>query len=238
MLQIVWDDYRHNFLSALKGLGVFENWWWNYVYLLMLPVIVEHIVLKEVIVYYCTMLPLLGGTFLARLYPNRMSKTLFLCPMSREMRIRYFKTAFLLRIAIPILAFLLPMSMLFLCKIVQGFECFLSLLAFIMYLVAVNICTNARGGKPKTEWQGYSLPGYFPMWNVLGQISGIANVVIVSVSGIGENSGEPYRPWELIMVSVLLVIQVLILMKIIFTYFKPIMEQSISYEYSYISLEK
>ena len=151
------------------------------------------------------------------------------------MRIRYFKTAFLLRIAIPILAFLLPMSMLFLCKIVQGFECFLSLLAFIMYLVAVNICTNSRVGKPETERQGYSLPGYFPMWNVLGQISGIANVVIVSVSGIGENSGEIYQPWELIMVSVLLVIQALILMKIMFTYFKPIMEQSISYEYSYIS---
>lgn len=236
MLQIVWDDYRHNFLSALKGLGGGENWWWGYVYLLMPPVIMGHIVLKEVIVYYCMMLPLLGGTFLARLYPNRMSKTLFLCPMSREMRIRYFKTAFLLRIAIPILVFLLPMSMLFLCKIVQGVECFLSLLAFIMYLVSVNICTNSRVGKPETERQGYSLPGYFPMWNVLGHISGIANMVIVS--GIRENSGKPYQPWELIMDSVLLVIQALILMKIIFTYFKPIMEQSISYENSYISLKK
>lgn len=239
MFRIVWDDYRHNFRSALKGLRGVGNWWFNYVYWSIIPLILPSTTLKEAIVYYCTMLPLLGGMFLARLYPNRMSKTLFLCPMSRKMRIRYFKTAFLLRIAIPTFVSLLTVGMLFLCKIMQEPECFLSLLVLIMCLVSVNVCTNSWAGKPETEQQGHSLPGYFPMWNVLGQISGILNTVIVNmviVPEFGENNGESCLPW--VVAGVLMVIQALILMKIVSTYFRPIMEQSVSYETSYVSLKK
>lgn len=234
MLQIVWKDYRYNFRSAFKELKKAENWWWSYVYVLVFPMlfILDHNTsIKAVIAYYCAMVPLVAGTFLARLYPNRMSKTLFLCPMSKEVRIRYFKTAFFLRISIPVLAFAVLAGILFLCKIVQGLEYFLSLLVLIMYLLSVNICTNFWNGKPEKLQKGHLASEYFPLWNVFEQVIGLINMVIVSGA---MDEGEPWQPWEMILVGILVGLQALVLVKIAFTYFKPVMEQSVTYENSYI----
>lgn len=239
MLQIVLDDYRHNFLSALKEFGKVENGWWAYAYLLIMPFIsiMSHsFTPKEVVVYYSTMLPLLGGTFLARLYPNRMSKTLFLCPMSEKMRIEYFKTAFLLRIAVPVLAFLLLDGIILLLKIIQGLEFFFSLAVLVMYLICVNVCTNSWNGKPEMAGKRYVLSVYFPMWNVLGQISGLINMLIMAA--LRGNNGEPYSLGELILVGILLTIQALILIKIVLSYLGPVMERSVSYEASYVILKR
>ncbi len=238
MLRMVLDDYRHNFLSALKEFGMVENGWWMYAYMLIFPVIIfrDVINMNEIIVYYGTMLPLLGGTFFARLYPNHMSRTLFLCPMSRKMRIGYFKTAFLLRIVMPLFVFLLFSSMLFLFKIIQGLEFFFALMVLLMYLISVNVCADSWNGKPEMSGEKYALPGYFPIWNVLGQISGIMNMIILA--GFRGNNGEPYSLGELILAGVLLIIQALILIKIVSSYLKPVMERSVSYEACYVSLKK
>lgn len=236
MLRMVLDDYRYNFLSALKEFGKVENGWWMYAYMLIFPVMFLNGTGKEIIVYYGTMLPLLGGALFARLYPNHMSRTLFLCPMSRKMRIEYFKFAFFLRVAIPTLAFFLLDGIILLLKIIQGLEFFLSLVVLLMYLISVNVCANSWNGKPEMAGQRYVLPGYFPMWSVLGQISGIMNMIIGV--GLRGNNGEPYTLGELILAGVLLVIQALILVKIVLSYLKPVMERSVSYEACYVSLKK
>ncbi len=237
MLRIVLDDYRHNFLSALKEFGLVENGWWMYAYILFFPVIMFHsFTLKEALVYYGTMVPLLGGTFLSRLYPNHMSRTLFLCPMSRKMRIGYFKTAFLLRIVMPLFVFLLFSSMLFLFKIIQGLEFLFALMVLFMYLISVNVCADSWNGKPEMTEQKYALPGYFSMWNVLGQISGIMNMIILA--GFRGNSGEPYSLGELILAGILLMIQALILIKIVLRFYRPVMERSVSYEACHVRLKK
>lgn len=238
MLRMVLDDYRHNFLSALKEFGLVENGWWMYAYMLILPfVMFRSFTLREELVYYGTMVPLLGGTFFARLYSNHMSKTLFLCPMSRKLRIGYFKTAFLLRIVMPLFVFLVFSGMLFLFKVIQAFEFFVALMVLLMYLISINVCADSWDGKPEMAGEKYALPGYFPMWSVLGQISGIMNMIIV-VGFRGRNSGEPYSLGELILAGVLLIIQALILIKIVSNYLKPVMERSVSYEACYVSLKK
>lgn len=232
MLRIVLDDYRYNFKSVLKELK-YEGWF-GYLYLLIFPLLSNDIIMDKAVIYYGTVISMLLGLFIAKLYPNRMSKTLFLCPMSKEARIQYFKTAFCFRISVPILVFLAVCGVLLFCEILPGLLFLTMLAVVIMFVISVNIYMVPEDDNVEVLSRHYSLPGYFPMWHVLAQISGMINAAIIGE--FSEYDGMSYSIWDTVMTGILLLIQLLVLLKIVCTYLKPVMEQSVNYETSYANI--
>ncbi|MDE7310057.1 MAG: hypothetical protein K2N87_00245 [Eubacterium sp.] len=97
MLKLVWGNYRCRFLVVWKAHNKMILWYifWSYVYIM--------IVLRlDVIKYTMGMIPMLLGFWLSRMYPNELSKILFLCPMSEKERLKYLRTAYGLRVGIAV----------------------------------------------------------------------------------------------------------------------------------------
>ena len=97
MLKLIIGEYRCRFLIVFKQNRNRILWYffWSYVYYML-------IMRLDVVKYTIGMVPLLAGFWLSRMYPNELSKMLFLCPMSKEDRVRYLWTAYGLRVGVSI----------------------------------------------------------------------------------------------------------------------------------------
>lgn len=231
MLKMVLSDYIHNWKSAWKELAYEE--WGMYVYFLAFPWITRMSAI-EIIVYLCTMLPLVGGVLLARMFPNRMNKTLFLCPMSKEDRIAYFKTAFKFRVSVPVFLFFLIEMVLFFIGYISLDGVIFMFLVFFLYIVSVNIywCYWSEGKQRNIYTEKNPLSGTFFIWDMLSRL-GIINVIIVSGVSVSGYEWSDY-----VLVGCLITWQFLVFLKLVTCYYKKVMELSVNYEMGYVQIEK
>lgn len=234
MLYMVLDDFRRNFKYGVKRMFErFENWYLFFC-MLIFPPILFHTSIHKCFIYYFSFIPMLGALLLSRMYGGWMEKTLFLCPLGKKDREKYYLISWGIRTASAVFLFLLLNGILFIAGWLHPLAFILMFILMAFYSAAVNLyCGGAKRENGMLE-QKRVLPENYETWNVVGQILGLgAMVVLVVVLGDAEKS--KITTWEFIIVSVFLFANIFIQIKII-KCFRFIMdyvtqfEQSLKYE--------
>lgn len=221
MLKLILDDYIRGFCTAWKK-GISETAWFMYIYLSVLPMI------KGVAVdrYFFGMFPMILGILLARMYPNQISKILFLCPLTEQDRKKYLQMAYWLRVSIPMILCLgLGAVSMAWGEISLFYYAAVSLLVFF-YLMGVNIYCVPDKQSPNAMERIYPLPGIYEVWDVLIQIVGVIGV-FVTITMEGEAQTDK------IIMAVFVLLEMLLFIKMRITYYWPVMLRGMQYESSY-----
>lgn len=216
------NDFLFYFLLVIDTLlfsdNVSESHWWLW------------------LCYFTYFLTVCLANILADMYPNEMSKTLMLCPLSEDQRRRYLHTGYWVRVCIPIMACLILegvgfATLCFSCR--EAMSVLKSSGAFILYqfcllgtgIPAINInyrpVITGRGTKEYPQFRG------FGFWHV----AVILNTVLFGFfSFFLLNDGEKIGGWKLVVCLILLGVHIAVCLKIFITYRGKIMEQAVHYE--------
>ena len=82
MLKLVLDDYKHGFNQGI--INASRAGWVIYVYVLVAVPLTFHLNLTGILIFSCSMVPMLLVLMISRMYANVMHKTLLLCPLSKQ----------------------------------------------------------------------------------------------------------------------------------------------------------
>ena len=226
MLKYVLQDYKGQFKSGLKGM--YNEGWFIYVYLMICPLTMWVAEDKgELLIYYCGMFPVAFGLFLSRMYPNQMSKTLLLCPLTMEEKRAYILTGYRFRILATLgLALVLngiPFVMGFMHP---AYFCGLLLITGL-YTAAVNIYCKPNNASIYVLEKKYNLPGNYELWNVAIQLGGILGTMgfIAAI----EDAKTLLGIWDIVVLVFTVLVVGLLALKFFRTYYKPVMEQALVY---------
>ncbi|MFA9464492.1 MAG: hypothetical protein ACERKN_09405 [Velocimicrobium sp.] len=218
MIRMVLRDYRMNWKEGLSNVSK-NGSWFVYLYLLIVPANLFGFMDKpsHVAVYYGILFPLMLGLLLSRMYPNRLSKTMFLCPMKKEERKRYIVSAYWIRVLIPIALFAL--IGLILVGVYQiSVESYVFLLASeALFIIGTNLYIEAK------------ISGY-TFWQMMVQLYGL--IFIVSCIGYTSDLGTPLKTWEFLIFFVLLLLQGAATTKLVVSYWRTVLEVALDYEWS------
>ena len=232
MLKLVIESYKNQFKSAIRNL-------WNtgfmiYFYVVLFPVIWFFDLQEDILFYYCALIPLLIGLALSRMYPNEMSKTLLLCPMNKEEREKYIKTGYILRCAIPLGLYAVINIVLVLADKLPFWHFIGIMIVEILFVTAVNIYRVPKESTPHAMERKYDLPGNYEVWNVCMQFAGIISTVLfvfdISDAMTIYEEFDNSRVFDIVMMSCAIIIVFLLWLKMVKTYYKPVMEQAVSME--------
>ena len=235
MFRLVLKDYKQQYRESVKRMNAAG--YYIYFYFLIYVPIYSHMTdgIWKGLCFYAFFLPFCFGIFLSRLYPNRMSRTLLLCPLSRQQKEQYIRCGFVIRVFVPFFLYLIfeggvMLVMLWKKEFVMsqlwewtGITWFL-----FVNLVSLNIYCLPIDSSPKAYSGKYRLPGNYEIWNILVQLAAFFGGVIM-LSALTSQEAEPV--FDIIVEILFLVIATALCIKMIVTYMKPIMEQAISYEY-------
>ncbi len=223
MLKLVLKDYRCRFLLEWKVYWTKILWyfWWSYVYaMLMLRL--------DVTRYTVGMLPMLLGFWLSRMYPNALSKMLFLCPMSKKDRVNYLWTAYVLRVGIAAgvyFAVSLPAAA---AGHIAGIQYGWLTLGVVSFIVGANMhhpflsLTIARKEGEKDFW----IALVYGVLCLFSQLFGWG--VMISFASAGK-LGLEARTDQSILVG-LVILELLINAGICVICYKPVIRSSMNYE--------
>lgn len=228
MFKSVLEDYKNQAWSSLKSTWNTGKWGPYVNMFLMAGILGEQPI---TLAFYSYMLPLCVGLMLSRMYPNRISKTMLLCPITYEERKKYLLTGYLIRCSIPILLFVMLNMIMVLAMNISVMGMMMPGISLVLFVISVNIycmpVVDAQGALERV----YDLPGYYPIWDVLVQVMGIMGMMLFVL--FREYEGGTEELWAVIMIILILVIQIALCIKMFHTYFKPIMEQAVYYDTSY-----
>lgn len=229
MLKMVVSDYIQSWKGAWKNLA--KEGWFGYLYFIAFPLVTD-MKARQSMVYLCAVIPMVLGILLSRLYPNRIHKTLFLCPMSKEDRITYFKTAFRLRVSLPLILFLIVNSVLFIKDYISPLYLIIEFIILFLYVVSVNIywCYWSTDGKRNIYSEKNHLSGTFFIWDLFSQI-GVFNMLIITSMSVSSR-------FDYIIVGICLGLQFFVFFKLVTRYYKKVMDLSVNYEAGYGKKDK
>lgn len=233
MLQLVIRDYRALFRNSLRevDMSAFVVYWWLLVY----PPIFLHMSYAGYWCHYVYFIMLQLGLLLSRLYPNRMSKTLLLCPLSQEQKEKYIKTGYLLRVLASVCLFLFLM----LCAVMaiwfhdgtlpkEGWLWFGLIWQYVLAMAGYHIYSAPVANSAYPTQREYKLPGNYEVWNILQQLSAVFGGMLL-VSALTDQ--KPESTPELVIESLVLMVQTAVCIKVVITYGRPVIEQAVHYEY-------
>lgn len=233
MLQLVIKDYRALFHDSLKSMDI--SAFVIYLWLLAYPPVL-HMSYAGYLCHFVYFIMLGMGIFLSRLYPNRMSKTLLLCPLSKDQRRRYIRTGYLLRVIGCVFLFLLLLLTAVISIHVHdgalpddGWLWPGLIWQYALSMAGCHIYTAPVNPSSYPAKRTYRLPGNYEVWNFIQQLAAIFGGMIL-VSALTDEKPESVP--EIVIESVVLLLQTAICIKVIRTYAKPVMQQAVDYEYS------
>ena len=234
MLRMVLDDFRRNFMHGVKRTFARFESGYLFFWALIFPPIFFHISMQGFFIYYFSFIPMLGALLLSRIYGGWVEKTLFLCPLGKEDREKYYLISWGIRTAAPVILFLLLDGILFIAGWLHPLAFLFMFILMAFYSAAVNMYCGGTRGENRMSEQKYILPKNYEAWNVIGQILGLGAMLVLIAVVVDEE--EPIVTiWEFIIISVFLFANILIQIKII-KYFRFIInyvtefEQSVEYE--------
>lgn len=230
MFRMVLDDYRSQAKQAFKDTWKTGNWV-IYMYMMVYPPLFIHFNIDEYFVYYAMILPMILGVLLSRMYPNKLGKTLFLCPMTEKEKREYLETGFWIRVFLPSILYVVAGILLTIKGILKPFYFVAYAIAIFCFLVSVNIYRQPKGLKETnlmSEVKVYDLPGHFGFWSVAAQVAGMCGVFWVTA--IIVDSDATLDNIELVGVILIFAAIIFICIKMVVSYYKPVMEGAIYYE--------
>lgn len=178
----------------------------------------------NVVIFLSIVVPMCMGSVLSAMYPNRMSKLLLLCPMSKAEQYRYLRTGYWLRVAVPLAVYLVWGGILTFNGRIRVVYYLIIFFTLLFFLAAINICNPFV--KADKTLDGTSMPGYMGAWYVGLQLEMPVDVLVLSESASVDVS---QTFWLVAGNSALFVLQGLLCGKIVVSYYKTVMEQGVRY---------
>lgn len=222
MWKLVLNDYRYNIKSAWKR--AWDECYFIYLYM----VVVLAATADYEAFYYLSILPVLMAVFIARGFAGYKNKTLFLCPLSEEQRREYYETAYKLRVGVSIGLFVILAGSQVLVGAIHPTVFLLMVIAIVSYVFAINTWCPPVVDSNKAMERKWNLPGSYEMWNIFMQASGFLTMIILTAAAADED--KALFGWEWAITGVVVAVQCVLSWKMVRKYYKPIMEQCISYE--------
>lgn len=223
MLKLVLNEYRCRFWMMLQAqIGKFILFlWWTYFYDMFMMRL-------NIMKYSLGMLPLLLGFFLSRMFPNQLSKLLFLCPISKQDRKKYLIMAYKMRIGISIFLYL-ALSM-FAVNIEE-----MSLSEYIgisLLVLSFNLGVNMHHAllsfnnvRMKGE-KDYKLSFAYGILSLLTQF--MAWIAMIFFASIGKHGMEQHT--DDVILFIMVFFEVLLNMAICVICYRPVMQYGMNYE--------
>lgn len=229
MLKFVWKDYKGQFKSGLKA--IYNEGWFIYVYLIICPFTLWVAQDKaDLVIYYCGMFPIAFGLFLSRMYPNQMSKTMLLCPLTMEEKRAYILTGYCFRVLVTLGVAIVLNGI----PLVMGLMHPLYFIGILfitgLYTAAVNIYCRPNHYSIYAMERKYNLPGNYEAWNIAVQLGGIFGT-IGFIEAI-RDSETTLGILDIVFWVCCVLGAGLPALKLICTYYKPVMEQALVYDES------
>lgn len=231
MLKQVLDDYRMGFWTALKNYADMAKLSAYAIYVGVTMLMLART--EDVNLMILTgIVPMLAGLLLARIYPNQMSKIMFLCPMSAKERKCYLKTAYWLRVGTPMaLCIISSTAAMALGYIPIFYYLEMNILVF-SYLSGINVYCLPQSWKKDLSEDQWTLRAPFA-YEVLNMFLQLVGLIGICVFGSADFYGMDQKKDQIAM-TVFMLAELLISLKIIVTYYKPVMEHGMNYEDCYL----
>lgn len=185
--------------------------------------------------YYLLIFPLMLAVLYLFLFPNILDKTMFLCPMGKQERIRFLNMAYYVRMIVSMCFSLLDIGLLL---VVGWIKISIFLLVFLlnegMFLAVVFLHTGLLSIENSSK-NGF---GTYPVWEFSHWIISFfawtlsASVVFDASRGISAEKSD------CTIMVVFLLIQTFVFLTIMIRYRKKIMEFSSDYERSHLDQRK
>lgn len=229
MFKMVLKDFLGHIPSEMKNMNR-SGWLWQFIYFgCLVPIIFfQGMNRKRGLFYYSFELSMLAGLFLIRVCPNRMNKTLLLCPLSLRERKSYVYIGFAIRIVLSVLIYgLCNVPLYFFWKLPfphLGIE----FLFFLMYIVSIHIYVPPVVPSESAFERKYNLPGCYAFWDMLAQVNGLLGMVFM-VAAFRINSDSTGN-WKYIPVGICMLLECIVMLVMLFRYFPPVMQQAMQCE--------
>lgn len=222
MYKTILHDYFYHYKTGFKNILLGGNWYFYFYALIMVPMLNHDTMLEYQ--YIAGILPMLLSLLLSRMYGGQMSKTFFLCPLSKEQRTQYVREGIFLRIGLSVMVFLVLNLILLSLEQLSWFMFLAELYIMLLYAISVNIYCQPAAINKRTNQKYYPLLGNYELWNIFAQISGIINLLLLSTYEGTEVA------WEYILATLLFLLQLVFTIVIIKKFYRQIIRQVTYYE--------
>lgn len=222
MYSLILHDYIEHFKESFKNMK--DVSFFIYIYFIFMPLISERSFSLSFFFHFTSFLPLGFSILLARMYGGKLSKTLYLCPLSKEQIKEYIKKGIILRIIISITVFILFN----ITTVILGymplwiFACKLILMIFSS--ICCNIYCQPNFKTSSALERTYPLEGNYETRNLFAQIFGAIGMLILSAC----------RPKESVyvyaIIGIIIFSQLLVAINIYKNFYHQIIDKSVFYE--------
>lgn len=233
MLRMIIGDYIVNFKAAYKRMWKRQNYnwftaaypffyifWcslWNYDQYENITIASINIIQMAFIVF---------GAWLAQLYPNRLEKSMFLCPMTQKDRKEYLVTAYCLRVVLFWVPYILA-EIVNICIYGQKLiYAIIKVMSYVMLMASVNLFLEIDTAKLERKSSSSRLFGYEFMKNT-SSIVGIIVLIFLHFS-IFHTEKE-----EMLFYVIGFAIQAVVSFIYLVKYFDRVMQVAQDYEKAY-----
>lgn len=230
MWKMVLGDMRYGAKEGVKQVFREPGSWYIYFYLLAFAPVFFDIGGGYLLSYYFALVPMLLALLMSRMYAGRADKALYLCPLSREERKRYWLISWALRAGAPVLLSLLLNGALLALGILSLLPFVLVAATNFLYAAAVNLyCRPVRDSSRFME-RRYPLPGHYEAWNVAVQLFGV--ITILAATGLADDlrKTEGASAFDTAAVLALFFCHALPAVLMLVKYFRPVLEHEAVYE--------
>lgn len=223
MLRMILDDYRKNWKPAWKRLGQ-TRFLYFYVAAFGPNFYLWEERVSKYILYYGIMIPIMLGLLFNDLYPNKMNKTLLLCPLTIKEREKYFKMAMALKVGVSMTFVFIGNMILLIFHKLSILGCVLDVLLAVILMISVNL--DWQKNEIKMNDPSYCSIGNLYLWQLFLKIFSVITFCII----VSAEIDSPFEIWEAVVVLVFILISAGIGWKIYRTYYKDILHLCTSYE--------
>jgi len=125
-------------------------------------------------VYITVIILMFFGALISRMYPCRLEKTLLLCPLTREEKMQYVKTGYLLKVFLPLLIYILAGIAWMILKAASPFYLLIVGIWMFFFLSCANIYSAPEPGGAFFHEKSGAFE--YEAWHVANALLGVAEM--------------------------------------------------------------
>ena len=225
MYRAVLRDYRYHLKEKLVMLK--KQWWswWPVMYCCFLMPFSLNKTRPYIVGVLGVTLPLCITLLMTVMYGGQISKTLYLCPMSVEDRKRYIEVGIRLRVIITMVTFTVLNVILMLFNVMDIYMFVTKFFSMLLFAISTNIyCPVENINSTNSSLTFVKARGKVEIYRISSLILGMFCLLILSCFEGNE------KMWELILVAVLLLAQLVICIMMVVKFYGLIVDRVSYYE--------
>ena len=178
--------------------------------------------------YFTYGISMLVGLFLTRACPNRISKTLLLCPLTIAERKYYVYIGIISRMVISLMIFFVLNIPIYIYLDMNKVYLWIEIVYYLFYIIGLNVYVPPIVSARNSYEKKYNLPKYFNFWEACNQFFGIfGGIFMVDQFRLEKHELLNVGVWG---IGILGFIEIICVIVLVSKYFRPVMEQAIQCE--------